>query len=145
MSARGRYFVAGVIARWKKQRLQLLVMNTKIVEGPRAGERSLKFPGGMEESQDNGNPEKTLRAEIEEETGLRIRDNAIVSLLSKVSVEDHDKYFFLVWKRDCEGARRTKTIKDGNTVLYPPHWADLEFLKPVLYRTHRLALEKLTF
>ncbi len=66
-----RYFAAGVITRRRKGRFEFLVEDVEY----RDGCRDIKFPGGMEEAVDSGNPRKTLREELEEETGRLRREN----------------------------------------------------------------------
>ena len=138
------YFAAGIIARRRKNKIEYLVMKTEKLYGPDAGLLLTKFPGGMEEPPDNRNPEKTLREEIEEETGFRIKDGANVRVLLQQEVMDnHHKFFFLTWRSQCRGRLRTETIDDGHTRLYRPEWVDLDTLHTIICDSHRPVLEKL--
>jgi 8-oxo-dGTP pyrophosphatase MutT (NUDIX family) len=139
----GGYFAAVVITRWTKRGPRYLVQWSQDLKGPNVGKKLLKFPGGMEEVEDNGNPEKTMRSEVEEETGFCINDDTEVNLLVKVSRKGHDQYFYQVRKNDCSGRCRTKAIRDGSSIHYPPFWADVAFLQEHLHITHRPALERL--
>ncbi len=136
MHERRRYFAAGVIVRRTKKGYRFLVQVSEETKGPTAGKKQLKFPGGMDSLKDNGNPEKTLRSEIEEETGYFIKDEASPVLLFSDKTGDIDKYFYLVHKGDCVGTRRKKLVRDGSTILYPPVWADLEYIRGRLHPTH---------
>ncbi|MBI2086705.1 MAG: NUDIX domain-containing protein [Candidatus Zambryskibacteria bacterium] len=139
----GGYFAAVCITRLTKKGPQYLVQWSQDLTGPNTGRKLLKFPGGMEELEDNGNPEKTMRSEVEEETGFRINDDAEVTLLAKIVRVIHVQYFYLAWKRDCSGQKRAKVIKDGNSIHYPPFWASMDYLREHLHRTHRPVLEHL--
>ncbi|MBI2065627.1 MAG: NUDIX domain-containing protein [Candidatus Zambryskibacteria bacterium] len=139
MLQRRRYFAAGVIARRTKKGLEFLVLEAEY----ESGHREIKFPGGMEDKADSGNPHRTLREEIEEETGLRLKDGAEPRLIREVLKEDHQQFFFFLWRSNFRGSVRRVPIKDGLTVLHPPFWVNLETLRTRLYRTHRPVLDTL--
>lgn len=136
------YYAGGPIARLIRKRLTFLVMRTV---SKRDGLELWKFAGGMSDPMDFGDPLLTFAHELEEETNLRFRrgrhDEA--KLLKKVTVEGHDKYFYLVWKQSLEGILRAERIEDFHTVLYPPEWKSYEFLDRNLCDTHRVVLPEL--
>jgi hypothetical protein len=142
LEKRANYYAGGPIARSIRQTLKFLVMKTI---SKRDGRELWKFAGGMSDSIDLGFPVLTLEREYREETNLRFRhgrhDDA--RLLRKITLEGHDKYFYLVWKQSLEGILRTEIIEDDDTVLYPPEWKSFEFLDRNLYDTHRVVLPEL--
>ncbi|MCR4279346.1 MAG: NUDIX hydrolase [Candidatus Zambryskibacteria bacterium] len=139
------YATACVVARRRKGRLEFLVMDTVRLEGRHKGIKLTQFPMGMAEPEDNGNPEKTLNAEVEEETGLSIKGHAKVNLLhfEQFGGNEHAKLFFLVWRSGFRGKIRTHEISDRRTLLGIPYWVNLEVLKAKLCESHRPVLEKL--
>jgi 8-oxo-dGTP pyrophosphatase MutT (NUDIX family) len=139
MSQRLGYFVAGVVIRQRRRRrVEVLVMDTV----GHLGVQTTKFPGGLAEPEDGGDPEKTLKRELEEESGLRVRSDAKTYLLLKTH-DNRDRYFYLVRKRDCLGTLRIKIIKDGPTTLFRPHWVDFENFEADLFARHQTALTNL--
>jgi 8-oxo-dGTP pyrophosphatase MutT (NUDIX family) len=141
MNPTRRYFVAGIIARRKKNgKLEFLVMDTK-----RDGESGskIKFPGGMEESHDSRNYRRTLRREIRGETGLYIKSEVRPHRFPRILVGDHVRVFYFLWRSNCKGSVRTEPIRDGDSILQPPVWKTLEELEKKLYRSHRPALKVL--
>jgi len=138
-------FVAGPIARRKNGQVKFLVMWTWDIlpNGKLARESKLKFAGGMEHPAEHGDLEETFRAEVEEETDLVIRPNAPIEYLGFLKLDEHMKHFMLAWRRDCDGSLRKHSIRDGQTCLNRPFWADRKFLEENLYRNHRVVLGKL--
>lgn len=140
------YYSAGVIARRRKGKLSFLVMKTMKLVGESTGEEIWQFAGGMEELEDNGNPVKTLNRELRQETGLSLRksrrDEPIL-LHREIRRDGHIRYFYLVWKTQCEGILRTETIDDNRTRLYPPEWKSYEFVRGNICRSQRVLVDKL--
>lgn len=136
------YYAGGPVARSIRQKLKFLVMRTV---SKRDGRELWKFAGGMSDRIDLGSPLLTLDRELREETNLRFRRgrHEDARLLRKITLEGHDKYFYLVWKQSLEGVVRTETIEDDDTVLHPPEWKSYEFLDRNLYETHRVVLPEL--
>lgn len=138
-------FVAGPIARKKKDQVKFLVMWTWDIlpDGKISQLSKLKFAGGMEHPAERGDLEQTFRAEIEEETNLVIKPSAQIEYLGYVQRGEHTKHFMLAWRRDCDGSLRSKSIRDGKTLLGKPFFETREFLDANLYGDHREALSKL--
>lgn len=138
-------FVAGPIARRKKDQVKFLVMWTWDIlpNGKLARESKLKFAGGMEHPAERGDLQKTFRVEVEEETGLVIRPDAPIEYLGFLKFGEHMKHFMLAWRRDCDGSLRKRVIQDDNTCLGKPFFADKRFLEENLYENHRMVLGKL--
>lgn len=139
-------FVAGPIARRKKNKTKYLVMWTAPILPDKkvSNDKILKFAGGMEHPAEHGDLEKTYREELKEETGLELRAGAPITRLITVPYPDHDKHFVLAWRRDCDGRLRQTQIADGNTMLYKPFFADKKYLEEYLHGDHRAALPFLT-
>ncbi len=137
-------FVAGPIARKKKSEVRFLVMWTwDLVDGRVGRESKLKFSGGMEHPAERGDLQATWREEVQEETGLIIRQDAQIEYLCYVAYGEHKKHFMLAWRRDCDGSLRKRVIRDGRTVLGVPFWANKQFLEEHLYENHRIVLDRL--
>ena len=137
-------FVAGPIARRKKERTKYLVMWTwPILADASLGERMLKWAGGMEHPAEHGNIEQTWREEVEEETGLTIRPDAQIDYLTFVHHGEHTKHFMMAWRRDCDGTLRKVPMRDGRTLLEVPFFAERNFLEKHLHGDHRVVLKHL--
>jgi hypothetical protein len=138
---RSRDFAAGIMTRYRKKRLQVFVQN---VENLVSGKELIELPGGMSEKVDQGNPERTLGSEWEEETGYVLKKNAEPQLVYDEPQfrRPEIKRYYHFWRKDCEGVRRSKKIRDGVNTLFPPYWIDAELLlsKEQFRRSHRRAL-----
>lgn len=102
----------------------------------------VKFPGGMHKVTDE-DFEATIRRELPAETGLRIKQGAILPPPDGYKLEEQWKYLFLLNRRQCRGTRRKVTIPDGDSLLDPPRWLTYEELEEQLFPTHRFWLPKL--
>ena len=132
-------FAAGIMTRYNKDRLQVLVQDSEKVT---SGKALTELPGGMSEVQDNGNPEKILRSEFEEETGYRIKPTVEPRIVHEALELEVKKFYFHFWRSNCRGSRRTKDIRDGFRILHPPYWEDIEVLleKRNFRNSHRRGL-----
>lgn len=139
------YATAGVIARRRGSKLEFLVMDTERIKGRNKGRRLTQFPMEKAEVEDQGNPEKTLRAGLIEEVGLRIKPGTVPELLHyEVAPEDgHVKMFYLIWRSACRGTIRKDDLLDRRSKLGVPYWVDLETLKNRLCSSHRSVIGKL--
>lgn len=138
------YSSVGVIPRRIKSGLQFLVLDAVRNDGPNAGLKLTKFAGGMGEPDDNGNPEKTLRAETTEETGLTIKPEArIRELLTINENRRHKKFFHLVWRSSCRGKIRILPVADTRSRLGAPYWLSFAELETKICDTHRPVLKVL--
>lgn len=135
-------FVACPVARRKKKRAKYLVMWTAAIlkDGQISPDKKLKFAGGMARPDEAGNTRATCARELLEETGLILPPEAPMYGLIVVRHPEHDKRFVLVWRRNCGGSLRKVPIDDGDTMLYPPFFADKEYLEKYLYGDHREVL-----
>src|SRR3989344_3189577 len=133
-------FVAGPVARRKKRKTKYLVMwKARIFEdGTVSSDRILTFPGGMEHPAEHGDLEATYAEELEEETGLKLRKGAKITLIPvTIKRPEHTKNFVRVWRRDCTGTLRKVSIDDGTSRLYAPFYADKQYLEQHLHGDHR--------
>jgi len=135
------YLSLAIITRLKDGRIECVAME---VQRPQRDKR-IEFPGGSNEPQDKNDPIQTLRREVFQETGLCIKPDVDPYLLWTVRGEV-EKFVYLVRRKDCSGSLRTKeTIKDGESILYPIFWRDLEALgsEALLFKRHQNLLSKL--
>lgn len=144
------YFAGGVIYRKGPNGLELLAVTVKTTEARFQDQKpQVKFPGGT----NDGHPEDrgvldTLRREIEEETGLRVKKEARLEMIyyEKLKADPfrqrppHFKEFYLVSFDECEGELRSEESRGTDTMVSVPRWYEVDELKWVLYRTHQKAL-----
>ncbi len=132
-----KFFAASVIARRRHNHYEVLVEDAEYADG----RKETKFAiGGMQEAIDSGNPARTARREVEQETGLKMRDHVDPRLIHELEVGEHKKFFYFMWRGNFKGSIRRKKIRDGDTILHPPVWVDLRVLlshPDTVVRTHR--------
>lgn len=136
------YYAGALLVRRRRGELKALIMKTVKRYGSEAGLELYQLPGGMEELCDNGNPIKTLDRELGQETGFRLRENhkGDPPKVAKVTIEDHVRYFYLLWRTECLGTLRTTVIEDRAKTLHVPTWEDLEFFEKNLCKSQRTVL-----
>ncbi len=136
-----KFFAASVIVRRRHSHYEVLVEDAEYPDGHKETKLAI---GGMQEAIDSGNPARTARREVEEETGLKMRDHVDPRLVHELEVGEHKKFFYLMWRGNFKGSIRRKKIKDGDTTLHPPMWVDLRVLlshPDTVVRTHRPLLD----
>ena len=137
---RDRYAAVSVIIRRRHGCHEYLVQDVEYKDGGVV----TKFVGGKEEPEDNGNPQKTIREEVEEETGLRLRDSVEAKiLLESVTKRGNPLFFFLLWRGNFKGNIRRDVIHDDRAKLYPPRWITRAELEKQICPTHRPVLDLL--
>ena len=141
------YAAIGVIARRGRHDIEFLTIDVEYFfwDGGRQNtkQRLTKFPGGMNELSDQGNPQRTLQEELFEETGLIIKPGAKIRDLMTRQYNGNWKFFYLVWRSACRGHVRTKVDCDKRSILYVPEWLTYAELEKKLCPSQRNVLPQL--
>ena len=137
-----RYFAAVVIAREGNRGIEILCVRSQDWKEGEQGRVLTRFVGGMEEPEDRGDLIKTLRREVLEKTGLRIKEDAKVRCLGNFGTWSHSKHFFYLSASDCDGAVRQQEVIDRRRArtMFPPKWVPLVEVGDELCITHQPAL-----
>ncbi|MBA3732912.1 NUDIX hydrolase [Patescibacteria group bacterium] len=136
-------WAGAIVWRFCKGRLEVLVIDSKSVDSRYSKKPTqTKFPGGgRKKRKKERTPVLTMRRELWEETGLRLKP-AVVPEEIHVVVENFPMFFYLIKEEDLEGKIRMHEILDGTDRLSSPYWiSDEEAIKKV-FRTHQMALLK---
>ncbi len=135
-------YAALVALRARGGELEILLLEATVLTGVHTGLHLWQLPGGGEEIADQGNPFRTLEAELEEETGLSLKKNYPDPqlLVVREKVPEHFQRFYLAWETDLQGELRQGEIVDGNKRLGAPTWCSLSFARENLCDAHILVL-----
>ncbi len=100
-----------------------------------------KFPGGTNDGHPDTGPLDTLRREVEEETGLKIKFGAKIMMIHREQPNSsHFKEFFLVPFTDCEGELLNRSTQGTDTKVSAPRWVKLDEVGRELYGSHQRPL-----
>ncbi len=105
----------------------------------------VKFPGGKMVPGE-ANPTVTLKREVPDETGLRLKKGAKSEVVYEYERpgekpgEDHTQVFYLIPYGSFEGELRKQDVRDGLEVLGPPRWVPALELGRELWDSHQGAL-----
>ncbi len=139
-------YAAAAILRVRRHKLRILLMKVRILTGSQKGRVLWQLPGGGEEVTDQGNPLRTLGEELEEETGLRLRENykdpELIVTVEKTP--EHLQRFYLIWWNGVRGELRKQEIIDGNKLLGVPEWRTIDFAKKNLCDSHLGVVPRIT-
>jgi 8-oxo-dGTP pyrophosphatase MutT (NUDIX family) len=128
---------------------KVLVQNVKYVTGPYASSKpKVKVPGGKRKPED-ANVFATALRELEEETGLTLRESAPVWEVYKNHHDDeggdHFIEFYFVWRDDCDGELFKGVTTDDSAEISNRRFVTLEIAARTLIPTHLEALRMLPY
>lgn len=84
--------------------------------------------------------EATIRRELPDETGLRVRQGAKLLSPFGYKLDEQWKYLFILKRKQCRGRLRKGEIPDGESILSEPQWLTYTELVEKLFHTHRFWL-----
>lgn len=100
-----------------------------------------KFPSGTNDDhpEDSGDPEKTAKRELFEETGLVVETHNLILVYTR-KIGSHTKVWYGVGKHLCSGVLRTKEKREKRSILSPPYLVKLVDLRRYINPNHLPAL-----
>lgn len=144
-SGQGPYYAAVFIARQGDHGIELLTIRSARWKEREPGRDLLRCVGGMEEPEDGGRPELTVRREVLRKTGLTVKEKAAMRYLGDFPSGPHSKHFFFLWADGLSGSLRRDEIQDFRRwrTLFAPKWVDLVEVEQEIYVGHSPALQAL--